>query len=105
MDPDTLSAMALDTPLMVKNKIFSMHASRVFSEVKKLNLPTVQEREAEYVKRMKELPNHILYPETEPIKHTVNETEKVRYTFSMPKSASSMPCQYRSAGASAASQA
>ena len=95
---DTLSAMALDTPLMVKNKIFSMHASRVFSEVKKLNLPTVQEREAEYVKRMKELPNHVLYPETESVK-----IEPVRYTFSMPKKGtSSMPCHYRSSSASSA---
>ena len=96
---DTLSAMALDTPLMVKNKIFSMHASLVFSEVKKLNLPTVQEREAEYVKRMKELPNHILYPETESVKHN----EPVRYTFSMPKKCtSSLPCHYRASSASSA---
>lgn len=73
-----LSAMAIDTPSMVKNKLFSMHASRVFSEVQKLNLSTVQEREAEYAKRMMALPNHILSNES-------NEPEKVRYTFSMPK--------------------
>ena len=83
METNNLSAMAYDTPAMVKNKIFSMHASRVFSEVKKLNLPTVQERETEYAKRMMELPNHILYP-SKP--DTVQQTGTVRYTFSMPKS-------------------
>lgn len=88
MDHDNVSAMALDTPSMVKNRIFSIHASRVFSEVKKLNLATVQEREAEYQKRMMALPNHVLYPETDPVK----QTETVRYSFSMPKkSTSSIP--------------
>jgi hypothetical protein len=85
MEHDSLSAMAIDTPSMVKNKLFSMHASRVFREVQTLNLSTVQEREAEYVKRMTVLPNHIL--SNEPINS--NEPHKVRYTFSMPKSASS----------------
>jgi hypothetical protein len=103
MDHDHVSAMALDTPAMIKNKIFSMHASRVFTDVKKLNLATVQEREAEYLKRMMALPNHILYPETDPVK----QTGPVRYTFSMPKKSTSSvpPCQYRGSSASSASQA
>jgi hypothetical protein len=89
MEHDSLSAMALDTPSMVKNKIFSMHASRVYSEVQKLNLSTVQEREAEYVKRMTVLPNHIYSINSNELNETI-EPEKVRYTFSMPKSGSSM---------------
>lgn len=89
-----LSAMAMDTPSMVKNKLFSMHASRVFNEVQKLNLATVQEREEEYVKRMTVLPNHIISNESinsiEPINSiNSNEPNKVRYTFSMPKKVSS----------------
>jgi hypothetical protein len=112
MDHDNLSAMALELPAMVKNRILSMHASRVFSEVKKLNLATVQEREAEYTRRMMELPNHVLYPETqakEPANETqanetqANEPAKVRYTFSMPKKGAASACQYRASGASSAS--
>ena len=83
-----LSAMAIDTPSMVKNKLFSMHASRVFREVQTLNLSTVQEREAEYVKRMTVLPNHILSNSSIHSNGSI-EPEKVRYTFSMPKKVSS----------------
>jgi hypothetical protein len=113
MDHDNLSAMALELPAMVKNRILSMHASRVFSEVKKLNLATVQEREAEYTRRMMELPNHVLYPQTnepqanEPQANETqaNEPAKVRYTFSMPKKGAASACQYRASGASSASSA
>jgi hypothetical protein len=99
MEHDSLSAMAYDTPSMVKNKIFSIHASRVFNEVQKLNLATVQEREAEYTRRMMELPNHILYPN---IPDTSQQTGAVRYTFSMPKSGSIMSSVSSASSASSA---
>ena len=63
------------TPFVSKNPLFSFHSYFIYKEIQAMNLPTVEEREMEYVRRVKLLPDYV-FTQMKPPSEPFNELER-----------------------------